>query len=69
MSQASRVRNCKNLTQRKKDKTDPIVNPTYFMRDGDNINSVTIDRYRETVLKKNRPVSGVPNRTTGFGEY
>ena len=45
-SQASRVKNCKNLTQRKKDNTDPIVNPTYFMRDGEHADSVTIEKYR-----------------------
>ena len=67
-SQADRLKSCKNLTQRKKDKTDPIVNPTYFMRDGAHIDEVTIDQYRNTVLKKNRPASGVQSKTQNFGD-
>ena len=54
----NRVKNCKNLVQRKKDKTDPIVNPTYFMRDNEHAQSVTIEAYKNTVLKQNRPQSG-----------
>ena len=68
-SQADRLKSCKNLTQRKKDKTDPIVNPTYFMRDGAHIDEVTIDQYRNTVLKKNRPTSGKPSKSQNFGGY
>jgi len=30
----NRIKNCKNMQQRKKDKTDPIVNPTYFLKNG-----------------------------------
>lgn len=60
-SQAHRIENCKSLAQRKKDKTDPIVNPTYFMRDGDNVNSVTIEGFKSTVLHKNRPKSACPS--------
>ena len=66
-SQADRLKSCKSLTQRKKDKTDPIVNPTYFMRDGAHVDEVTIDQYRNTVLKKNRPTSGVACKTQNFG--
>lgn len=54
----NRVKNCKSLVQRKKDKTDPIVNPTYFMRENENAQSVTIESYKKTVLKQNRPQSG-----------
>lgn len=38
-----RIKNCKNLEQRKKDKTDPIVNPTYFIKDGREIGNVSIN--------------------------
>ena len=38
------------MTQRKKDKTDPVVNPTYLMRDGSNLNSVTIDQYCKKIV-------------------
>ena len=31
-SMKNRVQNCKNMQQRKKDNTDPIVNPTYFIK-------------------------------------
>lgn len=48
------------MVQRKKDKTDPITNPAYFMREDKDANSVAIDEYKNTVLKKNRPASGVP---------
>lgn len=41
-SQAERIKNCKSLVQRKKDNTDPVVNPTYFMRDANETKSVTI---------------------------
>lgn len=62
-SQASRVKNCKSLVQRKKDNTDPIVNPTYFMREGNDAKSVTIEGYKHTILEKNRPTSAVPAST------
>ncbi len=29
-----RISNCKNLQQRKKDNNDPIINPTYFIKNG-----------------------------------
>ena len=54
----NKMENCKSLVERRKDKTDPIVNPTYFMRDNSNAQSVTIEAYKNKVLKKNRPVSG-----------
>jgi hypothetical protein len=54
-----RVENCKNLQQRKKDNTDPIVNPAYFIKNGPEAATVTIDGYCRKVLKDNRPKSGV----------
>lgn len=68
-SQAERIKNCKSLNQRKKDNTDPIVNPTYFMRDGEHASSVTIENYRDTVIKKNRPASGTQTRTVANNFY
>jgi hypothetical protein len=55
----NRVQNCKNLQQRKKDNTDPIVNPPYFMKNGKDAQSVTIDGYCKIVLGINRPQSGI----------
>lgn len=63
-SQANRVKNCKSLAQRKKDNCDPIVNPTYLMRERSEIKPVTIDKFKNTVLKKNRPVSAIPKNST-----
>lgn len=56
------------MTQRKKDKTDPIVNPTYLMREGSAVNSVTIDQYCKKVASKNRPASGVPSKQVHYLE-
>jgi hypothetical protein len=53
-SQAHRVQYCKSLAQRKKDNTDPITNPAYFMREPSDVNAVTIDKFQNTVLKKNK---------------
>jgi len=56
----NRVKNCKNLQQRKKDKTDPIVNPAYFIKKSDKeIMDVTIDGYCKKILGINRPQSGL----------
>ena len=55
-----RIKNCKNLQQRKKDNTDPVVNPTYFIKPGKEAASVTIDGYCKKILGMNRPQSGVP---------
>ena len=57
-----RIKNCKNLEQRKKDKTDPIVNPTYFIKDGREIGNVSINQYSKKVLGMNRPQSGFVRR-------
>lgn len=67
-SMKNRIQNCKNLQQRKKDNTDPIVNPTYFIKHGSQAQSVTIDAYCKKVLGNNRPQTGVPART-GTMEY
>ena len=53
-----RVNNCKNLQQRKKDNTDPIINPTYFIKNGKEAEAVTIDSYCKKILGINRPQSG-----------
>jgi hypothetical protein len=53
-----RISNCKNLQQRKKDNTDPIVNPTYFIKGSAEITSVNINEYSKKVLGMNRPQSG-----------
>jgi len=37
-----RIQNCKSMQQRKKDKTDPITNPVYFIKDGERAGDVTI---------------------------
>jgi hypothetical protein len=55
----NRVKNCKNMQQRKKDKTDPIVNPTYFIKNGPEIANVTIDQYCKKIIGMNRPQSGL----------
>jgi hypothetical protein len=47
------------LQQRKKDNTDPIVNPTYFIKPGKEIEAVTINDYCKKVLGMNRPQSGL----------
>lgn len=57
-----RISNCKNLQQRKKDKTDPIINPTYFIKSSDEITSVNINEYSKKVLGMNRPQSGFVRR-------
>lgn len=62
----NKVKNCKSIGERKKDKTDPIVNPTYFMRDTNNAESVTIEHYKQKVLKMNRPVSAHPTKSNQF---
>jgi hypothetical protein len=41
-SMQNRIKNCKNMQQRKKDNTDPIVNPTYFIKEGRDVAAVTI---------------------------
>ena len=51
----NRVSNCKNMQQRKKDNTDPIVNPTYFIKPGKDAETVTIDAYCKKILGMNRP--------------
>lgn len=51
------------MQQRKKDNTDPIVNPTYFIKHGKEIASVTIDGYCKKVLGMNRPQTGVSPQT------
>ena len=33
------------------------------MRDGSNVNSITIDQYCKKIVQKNRPSSAVPGRT------
>lgn len=38
-----RISNCKNIQQRKKDKTDPIVNPTYFIKQSEQAGAVSIN--------------------------
>jgi hypothetical protein len=55
----SRIKNCKTLQQRKKDKTDPIVNPTYFIKQGGDLANVTIDQYCKKILGMNRPQSSI----------
>ena len=55
----SRISNCKSLQQRKKDKTDPIVNPVYFIKNGENAGDLTIDPYARKILDMNRPKSAV----------
>lgn len=57
-----RILNCKNLQQRKKDKTDPIINPTYFIKSTGQINSININDYSSKVLGMNRPQSGFIKR-------
>lgn len=54
-SMNNRVSNCKSMQQRKKDNTDPIVNPTYFIKPGKDVENVTIDAYCKKVLGMNRP--------------
>ena len=51
------------MQQRKKDNTDPIVNPTYFIKHGQEVASVTIEGYCKKVLGMNRPQSGVTSQT------
>jgi hypothetical protein len=58
-SMNNRIKNCKTLQQRKKDKTDPIVNPTYFIKQGGDVGAVTIDQYCKKVLEMNRPQSSI----------
>jgi len=55
----NRIKNCKTLQQRKKDKTDPIVNPTYFIKQGGDLGDVTINQYCKKVLHMNRPQSSI----------
>ena len=43
------------MQQRKKDNTDPIVNPTYFIKPGKDAETVTIDAYCKKILGMNRP--------------
>ena len=62
----NRIKNCKNLQQRKKDNTDPIVNPTYFIKNGKEVPQVTIDSYCQKVLGMTRPQSGQPQKTQQF---
>jgi hypothetical protein len=52
-----RIQNCKNWEQRKKDNTDPIVNPTYFIKNENEVAKVVINDYRQKILNKNRPES------------
>lgn len=52
-----RIKNCKNLQQRKKDKTDPITNPTYFIKKGQQVKDVTISGFCQKIMNKNRPQS------------
>lgn len=46
----NRIQNCKSLNQRKKDNTDPIVNPVYFIKDGSKAGDLTIQPYCKKVL-------------------
>jgi hypothetical protein len=57
-----RIANCKNIQQRKKDNTDPIINPTYFIKSTGEINSISINDYSKKVLGMNRPQSGALRR-------
>lgn len=50
----SRIANCKNMEMRKKDKTDPITNPAYFMRPSDKATSVGLASYKQKVLSMNK---------------
>lgn len=47
------------MQQRKKDNTDPIVNPVYFIKDGTKAGNVTIQPFCKKILDKNRPKSAV----------
>lgn len=61
-SMNDRIANCKNLQQRKKDKTDPISNPAYFIKSTGDVNSININEYSKKVLGLNRPQSGTFKR-------
>ena len=66
-SMNARVQNCKNLQQRKKDNTDPVVNPTYFIKHGTDLPQVTIDSYCQKILASNRPQSAFTQSTRKQG--
>lgn len=61
-SMNDRISNCKNLQQRKKDKTDPISNPAYFIKSTGDVGSININEYSKKVLGLNRPQSGTFKR-------
>ena len=46
----NRIENVKNLQQRRKDKTDPIIYPPYFVRGGGRDSDVRIDSYMKKAL-------------------
>lgn len=47
----TRIRNCKSLSQRKKDHNDPIVYPTYFIREKKRCKDARIDAYFRRVVE------------------
>ena len=60
-----RISNCKSMGQRRKDKTDPIVNPAYFIKHAQDMGQVTIDAYSKKVQANqaaSRPQSAVNSK-------
>ena len=55
-SMKKRIKGCKNVQQRKKDRNDPIIYPPYFIRDSLHAKDVRIDGYSRQVLGPSYPM-------------
>lgn len=52
VSLKQRIRECKSLGQRKKDRNDPILYPSYFIRGNKRSKDARIDGYFKQILTK-----------------
>jgi hypothetical protein len=60
-----RIKNCKSLSQRKKDHNDPIIYPSYFIREQKYSKDARIDGYFLQVVSKKRKKSFKSDKETG----